>query len=524
MAATRLSMRKIRETLRLKWAQGLSHRQAARSCGIGRGTVSDYVLRARSAGLTCWKQVEGLSDVDLERRLFPSSLRVAGRRARPLPDWAEVHQELKRKSVTLSLLWEEYKSVQPEGYEYSRFCELYGEWSGRLAVCLRQEHKAGEKLFVDYSGQTVDVVNPSTGEAREAQVFVAVLGASSYAYAEATWTQDLQDWTDSHRRAFEFFDGVTELVIPDNLKSGVLKPCRYEPDINPTYNDLAQHYGTAVLPARVRKPRDKAKVEAGVLLVERWILACLRNRTFFSLAELNAEIRRLLDKLNSRPMQVLKLSRRELYERLDRPALKPLPAQAYVYGEWSKARVSIDYHVEIERHYYSVPYQLVKKQLDVRVRSHSVECFHKGQRVAVHVRSWFAGRHTTVREHMPKAHQAYLEWTPQRLIQWARQTGPATAGVVDAIMSSRAHPQQGFRPCLGLLRLGKTYSPLRLEAACRRALALGSTSYKTVKSILEKHLEHQPLPAKRPHTPPLDHGNIRGADYYAETHTGDAPC
>jgi transposase len=512
MPAERISMRKIREILRLKWVCGLSHRQVSRSCGLAHGTVGDYLLRTAAAGLT-WERVEGMDDGELERLLYPPPTPASGA-ARSLPDWSFVSRELRRKGVTLALLWQEYKERIPEGLQYSRFCELYREWKGQLAVAMRQEHRAGEKTFVDYAGPTVDIVDAGTGEVRSAAIFVAVLGASSYSYAEATWGQGLEDWISSHVRAFEFFGGVTEIVVPDNPKSGVTRACRYEPDLNPTYHEMARYYGTAVIPARPRKPRDKAKVETGVLLVERWVLACLRNRTFFSLAELNVEIRRLVAKLNERPMRVMKVSRRELFECFDRPALKALPGERFEFAEWGKARVNIDYHVEVEGHYYSVPYQLVRKEVDVRVSASTVECFLKGRRVAAHVRSRVRGRHTTVREHMPVAHQAQAEWTPQRLVRWAGEIGPSAAAVVEEIMGTRAHPQQGFRPCLGLLRLGKRYGNDRLEAACARALVIRSASYRSVKSILEKRLDEQPLLVAPVAADVIEHQNIRGPEYY----------
>jgi transposase len=416
--------------------------------------------------------------------------------------------------VTLTLLWHEYKAAHPEGFQYSWFCDQYRAWSARLDVVMRQEHRAGEKLFVDYAGQTVEVVDRRTGEIRSAQIFVAVLGASSYTYAEATWTQQLPDWIGSHVRAFEFLGGVSELLVPDNLRSGVAKAHRYEPDLNPTYADLASHYGVVVLPARVRKPRDKAKAEAGVLLVERWILAVLRHRTFFSLAELNREIARHLERLNARPFKKLPGSRRALFEQLDRPALRPLPAQPFAFAEWKQVRVNIDYHVEIDGHYYSVPYQLVRKALEARYSERTVEVFHQGRRVASHPRSHLKGRHTTLPEHMPAAHRSYAEWTPQRLIRWAEQNGPATAGMVQTILERRAHPQQGFRSCLGIMRLGKRFGEERLEAACRRALTLNACSYKSIESILRQGLDGQAVPEQQELDLVLEHENIRGADYY----------
>jgi len=505
-------MRKVKEVLRLKFEGGQTNRRIARSCRISRPTVADYLLRFEKAGLQ-WPGAAALDDATLEQKLF-APVAVAPTAGRAVPDWSQVHRELRRKGVTLTLLWHEYKAAHPEGFQYSWFCDQYRAWSVRLDVVMRQEHRAGEKLFVDYAGQTVEVVDRRTGEIRAAQIFVAVLGASSYTYAEATWTQQLPDWIGAHVRAFAFFGGTSELLVPDNLRSGVSKAHRYEPDLNPTYADLASHYGVAVLPARVRKPRDKAKAEAGVLLVERWILALLRHRTFFSLPELNREIAGLLERLNTRPFKKLPGTRRELFEQLDRPALRPLPAEPYEFAEWKKVRVNIDYHVEIDGHYYSVPYQLVRKALEARYSERTVECFHKGQRVASHPRSHLKGRHTTLPEHMPAAHRSYAEWTPQRLIRWAEKTGPATAGMVQTILERRAHPQQGFRSCLGIMRLGKSFGEERLEAACRRALTLGAYSYKSIESILRQGLDRKAVPEQQDLDLSLEHENIRGSDYY----------
>jgi transposase len=505
-------MRKIKEILRLRFEVGLPLRQIARSCGLGKTTVSECLARFEGSGLS-WPAVLQLDEATLEDKLYPPTL-LAPAAARTLPVWAAIHRELRRKGVTLTLLWHEYRAVHPDGFGYSWFCERYAAWAGQLDVVMRQEHRAGEKLFVDYAGQTVEVVGRGTGEIRQAQIFVAVLGASNDTYAEATWTQQLPDWIGAHVRAFGFFGGVVELVVPDNLRSAVDKAHRYEPDINLTYQELASHYGVGVLPARVRRPRDKAKAEVGVQLVERWILAALRHRTFFSLAELNAEIARLLARLNARPFKKLPGTRRELFEQLERPALRALPAEPYRFAEWKQVRVNIDYHVEVAGHYYSVPHALVKKVLEARVGAHTVECFYRGQRVASHLRSPLKGRHTTVAEHMPEAHRQYAQWTPERIIRWAEQSGPATAGVIQTILERRAHPQQGFRSALGLLRLGKGFGEERLEAACRRALRIGACSYKSIESILRQGLDRQALP--EPAQPPLSiaHENIRGADYY----------
>lgn len=521
MPRERTSMRKIREVLRLKWKLGLSHRQVRRSVQIGHGTVCDYLQRAKVEGLS-WEQVEGFEDAELEERLFPR--RQARQGERELPDWPKVHQELKKKSVTLSLLWQEYRDSDPEGYGRSRFCQLYRIWEGQLDLCLRQNYKAGKWLFVDYAGQTMGVIDRASGELREAQIFVAVLGASNYTYAEATWSQDLDDWIGSHVRTFEALGGVSELVVPDNLKSGVTKACRYEPEVNRTYAEFAEHYGVAVLPARVRKPRDKAKVENGVLQVERWILARLRNQRFFSLRELNVAIAELLVELNDKPLEVLGVSRRELFEQVDRPALEPLPYRDYEPSEWKKVRVAADYHVEFEGHYYSVPYQLVGKQLDLRATAHTVEVLDRGRRVAAHRRDRCRGGHTSLVEHMPKAHQKHLEWTPRRLIEWANKTGKATAELTESIMLSHSHPQQSFRPCLGLMHLGETYGAERLEAACRRALAIRGLSYKSVQSILKSGLDQEPL-SEPVETQPIEHDNVRGAGYYQAEYCEEiSPC
>lgn len=506
-------MRKIKEVLRLSYEQGRSRRQVAASAGLGRATVADYLRRFEAAGLA-WPAAAALDDTALERALFPSVAKVpAAERAEP--DWAHVHRELRRPGVTLMLLWQEYKAAHPQGYQYSWFCERYTAWAGRRDLTMRQHHRAGEKLFVDYAGQTMEVIDPRTGELRAAQIFVAVLGASNYTFAEATWSQRLPDWIGSHVRAFAYYGGVTEVLVPDNLKSGVKKAHRYEPELNPTYQELANHYGVTVLPARPRRPRDKAKVEAGVQLVERWILAALRQRQFFSLAEVNAAIAELLERLNTRAFRKLPGSRRELFETLERPALKPLPSTPYEYAEWKKVRVHIDYHVELDGHYYSVPYALVRQALEARLTATTVECFHRGTRVASHPRSAVKGHHTTLAEHMPRAHRHYADWTPQRLIAWAERSGAATATVVRTLMERRAHPQQGYRSALGILRLGKEYGAERLEAACRRALHLGTLSYRSLESILRHGLERKalPEPEEEPATP-AEHANLRGAGYY----------
>jgi len=506
-------MRKIREILRLKYECGRSHREIGQSCGIGGSTVSDYLQRAGRAALS-WPLPEGLTDAALEELLYPPP--IARNSVRLIPDFSEIHKELQsRQGVTLNLLWQEYKEQHLNGYQYSWFCLQYRLWSARLDVVMRQEHRAGEKLFVDYAGQTMEVIDPESGAIRKAQLFVAVLGASSYPYAEATWSQQIEDWIGSHVRAFAFFGGVSEAVVPDNLKSGVSKACRYEPDINPTYHDLARHYQTVVLPARVRKPRDKAKAEAGVQLVQRWILARLRKHAFFSLADLNREIKRLLQRLNHHPFKKLPGSRQSCFEQLDRPALKPLPPAPYELARWKKATVHLDYHVEVEGHYYSVPYRLAKKQVEIRSTAKTVECLYRGERVASHLREDQRGRHTTIREHMPPKHRQYLEWTPERFVRWATQIGPETVRLTETLLVNRAHPQQAYRSLLGILRLGKSYGESRLEAACSRALRINALSYRSIESILKSGLDQKALPETPPNGPPVEHDNIRGATYYS---------
>jgi transposase len=512
MPAKRLSMRQVKEVLRLKWSCGLSDRQIAQSLGISRPTVTQYVRRLKAAGLS-WPLPEDVDDAALESRLFATA-NPAPAVGRPLPDWNWVNQELKRKGVTLTLLWQEYKANNPDGLQYSYFCEAYRKWASKLDLVMRQQHRAGDTLFVDYAGQSVPVVDPQSGEVHEAQIFIAVLGASNYTYVEATRTQSLPDWIAAHVRAFEAFGGVPRVVVPDNLKAAVTRSHRYEPVLNRTYEALAQHYGVAVVPARTARPRDKAKVEVGVQVVERWILARLRHQTFFSFTTLGSAIKDLRIDLNHRPFKKLPGSRQSLFESLERPALRPLPREPFEYAEWKLVRVNIDYHVDIFGHYYSVPYTLVKAQLDARISAHTVEVFHNGKRVASHPRSPHKGRHTTIKEHMPKAHRHYAEWTPQRLVRWASKTGGATAQVIEEILTARAYPQQGFRACLGIMRLGIRYGDDRLEAACLRAMAIGACSYKSIESILKHDLDRQPLPAKPCLAPAIDHDNIRGPEYY----------
>ena len=512
MAKERLSMRKIKEILRLKYDYRLSDRKIAESCQVARSTVATYLSRAKSAGLT-WPLPEDMSDADIYKRIFKKEAKEPGHR-RNMPPMTYIHNELKKKGVTLQLLWYEYKQDNPDGYQLSYFCELYQKWTQNLDIALKQRHNAGEKLFIDYAGQTIPVHDPKTGTVTQAQVFIAVLGASNYTFVEATPSQALPFWIKSHVHAFKFFKGVPQILVPDNLKSGVTHACKYEPDINPTYNDMTLHYGAAVVPARIRKPKDKAKAENAVKFAETWIMAALRKHTFFSMAELNKAISHKLTELNNRKFQKLDTTRRQMFEDIDKPALNPLPSAPYIYAEWKKARVNIDYHIEFDRHYYSVPYQLRKEQVDVRYTETTLEVLFKNKRVASHRRSYRQGSFTTCQAHMPKSHQQYLKWTPSRIINWAGKNGPQTAQLVMGIMNSRRHPEQGFRACMGIMRLGKRYSPERLEKACARAVSIKSYSYKSVESILKKGLDKQPMQMEEKQTKVIEHPNIRGNQYY----------
>ena len=521
----RLSMRKIKEILRLKFDCDLSNRCIARSCSISHSTVGEYISRFEESGLS-WPLPSGLDESSLESRLFPLASMVKENVTDREPDWQMVHEELRKKGVTLLLLWREYVSENPEGYKYSRFCDLYKQWKKKLQVSMRQNHRAGEKMFVDYCGQTVEIRNSSGTTVSEAQIFVAVLGASNYIFAEAHNKQDIVHWLGGHIRGFEFFGGVPEVVVPDNLKSGVKSPCRYEPVLNPSYHDMAKHYEVAVIPARVRKPKDKSKAEVGVQVVQRWILAVLRKRTFFSLHELNQAIKELLVDLNNREMKHLGKSRRELYESLEKPMLRSLPREPYNFWEWKKVKVPPDYHVKFDNNYYSVPSRYVQKSVDIRANQHLVEIYFKDKVIAYHKRSYEKNFVLTEVKHMPQRHRVIAEVNGQHLMNWSEKVGPHTTSVIDHLLSSEMHPEQTYRKCLGVLRLGGRYGEERLEAACKRVLHFGVATYKGIEAVLKNGCDKLPLPRvetdkeKEPLPTHLHHENIRGSHYYhAEVET-----
>ncbi len=511
-------MRVIKEVLRLKFEAKLSLRQIASSLKIALGAVSEHLKRAAAAGLS-WPLPSDMSDQALEAALFPNHTKSAQAK-QVKPDYAAMHEELKLKGVTKQLLWEEYKQIHGDkGYQYSQFCQHYRDWVGTLKRSMRQTHKAGEKLFIDYCGPTLPIVNPDTGEYRNAQIFVACWGASTYTYAEASWSQKKGDWIEAHVNAFEYFGGVPEILVPDNLKSAITKACRYEPEINTSYQHMASHYKTVVIPARPYKPKDKAKAENSVLIVQRWIMARLRHMTFFTLVELNQNIRLLLSDLNQRPFQKLPGSRLSQFELLDKPAMRALPSTRYEYIEFKLVRVNIDYHIEYDKHFYSVPHHLVKHQVEVQATRDGVALFFKGKQIARHARSYSQSIFTTDSTHMPEAHRKQQEWTPERLISWAKDLGPHVLIVAQQMFARKKHPEQAYRSCLGLLNLSKQYDTQRLERACQRAVTIGSPSVKSIKSILKQGIDQIDLPfdednesAEEPSAD--EHENIRGSEYY----------
>ena len=504
MGQARLPVRKIREVLRLK-GDGFSDRQIAAAIGSARSTVQECIARARKAGVS-WPLPDGVDESALHAMMYR---RVVPLSRAPRPDFAYLHNELRRRGVTRLLLWEEYKAAHPDGWQYSVFCDQYRRWLSTQELVLRQEHAPGDKLFVDYAGQTVEITDRHTGAVRQAQIFVAVLGFSNYSYCEASLSQSAADWLGAHVRALVYFGGAPRAIVPDNLRSAVSKAHRYDPDLNRAYQDLAEHYEVAILPARARKPRDKAKVETGVLVVERWILARLRNRTFFSLGELNGEIRELSERLNTRPFKKIDGNRRSRFEEGERDTLKPLPARAYEFGEWRKAKVHPDYHIEVARAYYSVPYRLIGQRVDVRLTANGIEVFHQGKLVAAHARAQVRAQRSTRRADRPEKHLAVIDQVFERLQERARVIGPATLEVLERQANGHKHLEETLRGAQGILRLAHDFTPARLEAACERAVALRAYSYRAVRTLIQ-------TPIAAPASPALDlaHENVRGAKYF----------
>jgi transposase len=508
-----MSMRKIKEVLRLRFELQLGQREIARACSISQGAVHNYLKKAAAAGIG-WPPPEDWDEKRIEKTLFGDRHPIE-RRQRTLPDFPALHEQFQQhRHLTLQLAWEEYRQVHLDGYGYSRFCELYGRWLQKQDVVLRQNHTPGEKGFVDWAGRTIPIQDPRTGEIRGAALFLMVLGASNYTYAEATLDQQMAAWLGCHLHAFKYFGGVPRLLVPDNTRTGVSRACRYDPDLNPTYQEMAIHYGVGVVPARPYRARDKAKVESGVLVAERWIIAALRHRTFFRLEDLNQAIWELLEKLNHRHFKKRDGSRASVFENVERAALLPLPAEPFDMSQWSKARVNIDYHIAFDHNFYSVPYHLVQERVEVRSTPTTVEIFHQGQRVASHPRGRGKDQAITQNEHRPKSHQAHLEWTPSRMVHWAEQIGPHTAQLIERILSEKPHPEMGYRSCLGIIRLAERYSATRMEAAAQRALESNACRYQSVKSILKNSLDQQPFTQLPALPPPPPHDNIRGGEYF----------
>lgn len=499
-------MRKIKDVLRLKLDARLSHEQIAAALKISKGVVAKYAGLASAAGLD-WATISELDEPQLERRLLTKPSKPA---TYVLPDYGRIHQELRRKGVTLMLLWEEYQAEYADRptYRYTQFCEHYKTFAKRLKRSMRQTHRAGEKMFIDYAGPTIAVADGG-----RAHIFVAALGASSYTFAWATPRETMADWLDATARALTFFGGVPQLIVPDNPRAMIANPDRYEPRSNETVQDFARHYGTSVLPARPYHPQDKAKVESAVQVVERWMLARLRHQRFGSVAEVNGALSPLLQRLNQRPFQRLPGCRASAFAALDAPALLALPAQPYELAHFKTVKVHIDYHVELEGHRYSVPQSLVGQTLQARITRQAVEFLHRGQRVASHMRSNQRGGFTTVTEHMPASHRAHMQWTPRRLIHWGQDIGPATAVTVTRLLEQHKHPEHGYRACLGLFSLAKRYGKERLEAACALALQLGAYQYRHVRDILANNRDCTPDTAPSAWTSP-HHAHVRGPGYY----------
>lgn len=504
-------MRKIRQVLRLHYESGLSRREIARSLNISRDAVADYLTRAAAARLT-WPLPAEMDDTVLEQKLFPVIFTSIPSR-KPEPDWAVVHQELKRKGATLQVLHEEYLGLHPGGMAYSMFCQRHREFKQTLKRYMRQTYVAGERVFVDYAGPTMMIVDRATRQVRYAQIFVGVLGASSYIYAEAHWSQTLPDWIAAHVRMFEHFGGVPAVVVCDNLKSAVTRASRTEPVVNATYQAMAEHYGAIILPARARKPKDKAKAENGVLIVERWILFRLRKRVFTSLGELNEAIRELLVEVNARPFKKLPGSRRSVFEVIDQPAMLPLPTSNYEYAEFRKVHVGMDYCIVVDGCSYSVPFKLSRQQVELRITAATVEVLYRGQRVASHARS--VGTAPVIDpQHMEVAHRHFGLWEASHALEWAQQTGEAVHAFLEKLLVTMRTREHGYRASNGLKKLASDFGNDRLNAACQRAIGIGAHSLASVRSILRNGLDQQPVAENEVLEASFKHPNVRGSGYY----------
>ena len=509
----RTAMRKIRDVLRLHFESKLSNRQIADALRISKTSVFNIMDRFKESEIT-WPIPQEMSDTELEANIY-SGKPLKGKED-ILPDFEYIHEELTRPHMTLELLWNEYSQNNPDGLGRSSFYRHYQKYRKGLSISMKVIHKGGDKVFVDYSGDGLQYYNRETGKWVETEFFVSSWGASSYSYAEGTESQNGQDWVKSHIRAVQYFGCVPNAFVPDNLKSGVTKANFYEPDINALYGKFAEHYDTAILPARVRKPKDKPVVESNVLHMQRFIFGRLRNRTFFSLADLNEAVWEALELYNDRPMQQYKKSRSERFELLDKPYAKPLPSSPFEFTQVKyDVRVAPNYHIEFDKHYYSVPHEIAREYVDVYQINNILEIYHDGNHICRHRKEQPNYRYTTKNEHMPSNHKFVKGWSAPWFIAQAHKTGAATAELVTRVMQNRKHPEQGFRTAMGLLSLSKKYPKERVEKAAERALYFGNLTCKAMKAILEQGLEEQSIPQKQnQNKKTVLHENIRGHEYY----------
>jgi transposase len=507
-------MRQIREMLRCHFDHGLSRETIARALGIAKGSVTNVFQRFQAAGL-CWPLEPDVSDADLEARLYPP---VARALTSVCPDAQAIEQELRRPHVTMELLWREYHAAHPDGMSRASFYRYY-QAHRPVEPTMTMIHKAGDKLFVDYSGDGLAYVNRQTGEMIGQALFVCCLGASGFCYAESTPSQRADDFVQSHVRAFDYFGGVPAATVPDNLKSGVKRSDRYEPTIGPLYAKLAEHYGFVVLPARVRKPQDKALVENTVLNIQRYILGRLRDHTFFSPVEINTAIWALLEQFNDEPMKGYGgMSRRQRFLQIDQPALRALPRERFLLtAVQTDLRVARNYHVLYDKHHYSVPHALVGQLVDVYLVGGLVEFYHQGAHIARHKKQSANYGYSTTAEHMPPHHRFVQGWSPDYFLGKGSLIGPQTTEVFRQIFARYKHPEQAYKSCLGVLALATHYTPERLEAASTRALHYQSPTYRTLKAILQQSLDQQPLTGASDQQAlalPFTHEHVRGPEYY----------